>query len=86
MRKETVIVKLDRALKVAAQQALRGEQEGYVGLDRVLQHLHRMKAEVERDDSTGDSGGVGRQVVDQWPFSEVTEAVLEAVQAYEGFS
>lgn len=84
--RQTALRTVISAIDSVRQAISTGKADDYVGIKKILQELYSMKEEIEANRYKTGSSGVGRQVVDQWPFSELGEEVLAADEAYKTMS
>jgi len=74
---------LDDAISAAESAIAAGETSRYPGLEEALGALRAVRVDVAAGTRRVDPSGLGRQVADQWSFSELGEKVLAAVAADE---
>ena len=85
MERERALKEISNAIDALAKAIESGVSNNYRGIERILQELRMMKKDIEVGNSRLNYSGIGRQVIDQWPFSELGESVLSANEAYIAF-
>ena len=86
MNRSTALGRLTAAIDACTDMEGTAEAEQFPGLAKVRSTLEAMHGAVQAGGEVTGNTGIGRHVTDQWPFTELGEKVLSAVEACEAMA